>query len=380
MLLRHNLSSPIDVPPRARLRPPKAITPLSPHARLTSPQLHPLPLRIHHAIREDLEGITVVPPPEQADTDSLTFRELFGVHAVRGAEVIGVEDEDGNPSVYQTFNLVVRRNPKENNAKAVLDSIRTMIVDGVFVPAWLGDVLIGYGDPEQCIPANQPPLSRGEERAMLAERERIADELSGSQLDAVSSGLKHGLTLIDGAPGTGKTRVLVLALSNSALNELFEAAPSLAGQPRYFVRIGHGSETLKLNHSFSKEARVDNMLLRRLRCLELVKALAESLGGPGEAVSQSCETAEYFFDNAVNNVWESFEQLWEERKENLDVAAEFPFNAFFEGAGKSLVDGVLEKEEAEEEAMQKDKDNFQSWLNKASRSTTCSFSTYFGIV
>ncbi|KAK2940375.1 hypothetical protein BLNAU_24711 [Blattamonas nauphoetae] len=101
------------------------------------------------------------------------------------------------------------------------------------------------------------------------------------------------------------------------------------------------------------------MLLRRLRCLELVKVLAWSLGGPGEAVGQSCETAECFFDYAVKNVWENFEQLWEECEENLDVAAEFPFNAFFEGAGKSLVDGGLEKEEveAEAEAMQKDRDD-----------------------
>ncbi|KAK2941522.1 hypothetical protein BLNAU_23557 [Blattamonas nauphoetae] len=36
--------SPIDIPPRAHPHPPKAITPTSPHARLTSPQLHPLPL------------------------------------------------------------------------------------------------------------------------------------------------------------------------------------------------------------------------------------------------------------------------------------------------------------------------------------------------
>ncbi|KAK2951783.1 putative RNA helicase aquarius [Blattamonas nauphoetae] len=41
--------------------------------------------------------------------------------------------------------------------------------------------------------------------------------------------------------------------------------------------MGHGSKTHNLNNCYSKEGRVDNMLFRRLHCLELVKALANTL-------------------------------------------------------------------------------------------------------
>ena len=49
--------------------------------------------------------------------------------------------------VYQTFNVLMRRKPKENNFKAILDSIRQLMTTPLAVPQWLHDVLLGYGDP-----------------------------------------------------------------------------------------------------------------------------------------------------------------------------------------------------------------------------------------
>ncbi|PNW82948.1 hypothetical protein CHLRE_06g300750v5 [Chlamydomonas reinhardtii] len=49
---------------------------------------------------------------------------------------------------YATFNLLMRRKPKENNFKAVLESIRDLMNDDTAViPPWLHDVFLGYGDP-----------------------------------------------------------------------------------------------------------------------------------------------------------------------------------------------------------------------------------------
>ncbi|KAG2495214.1 hypothetical protein HYH03_006820 [Edaphochlamys debaryana] len=49
---------------------------------------------------------------------------------------------------YATFNLLMRRKPKENNFKAVLESIRDLMNDdSAVVPPWLHDVFLGYGDP-----------------------------------------------------------------------------------------------------------------------------------------------------------------------------------------------------------------------------------------
>ena len=41
----------------------------------------------------------------------------------------------------------MRRKPKENNFKAVLETIRHLMNTECVVPAWLHDILLGYGDP-----------------------------------------------------------------------------------------------------------------------------------------------------------------------------------------------------------------------------------------
>ncbi|XP_018426684.1 PREDICTED: intron-binding protein aquarius [Nanorana parkeri] len=49
--------------------------------------------------------------------------------------------------VYETFNLIMRRKPKENNFKAVLETIRKLMNTDCVVPDWLHDIILGYGDP-----------------------------------------------------------------------------------------------------------------------------------------------------------------------------------------------------------------------------------------
>ena len=49
--------------------------------------------------------------------------------------------------VYETFNIILRRKPKENNFKAVLETIRDLMNNECVVPDWLHDIILGYGDP-----------------------------------------------------------------------------------------------------------------------------------------------------------------------------------------------------------------------------------------
>lgn len=51
--------------------------------------------------------------------------------------------------VYESFNIIIRRKPKENNFKAVLETIRHLMNTVCVVPSWLHDILLGYGDPWQ---------------------------------------------------------------------------------------------------------------------------------------------------------------------------------------------------------------------------------------
>ena len=49
--------------------------------------------------------------------------------------------------VYETFNVIMRRKPKENNFKAVLETIRDLMNTECVVPDWLHDLILGYGSP-----------------------------------------------------------------------------------------------------------------------------------------------------------------------------------------------------------------------------------------
>ena len=55
------------------------------------------------------------------------------------------KDED----VYGSFNLLIRRKSKENNFKAVLETIRELMNTKTSVPEWLHDLFLGYGDPSK---------------------------------------------------------------------------------------------------------------------------------------------------------------------------------------------------------------------------------------
>jgi hypothetical protein len=131
--------------------------------------------------RFDTDGERRVP-----DEDDRTFPARYGVTLVRGCMILQVKDEQGkvvsepgspaasgnkrvfrvaldptqyamdakSPSgtdLYQTLNLVVRRHGKENNFKAVLETVRGLMagsgsIDRV-IPPWLQPVLLGQGDP-----------------------------------------------------------------------------------------------------------------------------------------------------------------------------------------------------------------------------------------
>ena len=45
--------------------------------------------------------------------------------------------EGGGEDVYETFNVLLRRSAKENNFKAILDSIRALMTTPLVVPDWL---------------------------------------------------------------------------------------------------------------------------------------------------------------------------------------------------------------------------------------------------
>jgi intron-binding protein aquarius len=138
---------------------------------------------------------------------------------------------------------------------------------------------------------------------------------TAAQVEAVRGALSPGLTLVIGPPGSGKTdtavqavalllrnfpssRVLLVAHSNAALNDLFAKLLARGVPPRHLLRLGAGERELEVEGDYSKAGRVAAALGRRASALAVVGALAGSIGVPGD-VGYTCETAEHFHTHHV---------------------------------------------------------------------------------
>uniref|UniRef100_A0A914HES8 Intron-binding protein aquarius n=1 Tax=Globodera rostochiensis TaxID=31243 RepID=A0A914HES8_GLORO len=204
--------------------------------------------------------------------DLRVFRVRFDANQYREDSLRGVETD-----VYFTFNLVVRRDPKTNNFRAVLATIRQLLNTECVVPDWLHDLILGYGEPDtahyskmhntvpsvdfndtflsfehlkNCFPNKQiicdeqnpkPPFrltfreflpqhdvedpakkdtsivvesQKSFNRIITEALHKNAIEFTSAQVEAVKAGMQPGLTLVVGPPGTGKTDVAVQIISN----------------------------------------------------------------------------------------------------------------------------------------------------------------------
>ena len=153
-------------------------------------------LNVRYEIKNEWEALrkhdvclllSIRSPKEMPDSNG-NFVEEFGIQSVRGCEIEGMLDENGrvieegpepkpemksetrtfrvwldcnqyksdldnvkdgvaDEDVYVTFNVLMRRKPKENNFKAVLATIRDLMNTKCVVPDWLLDIILGYGNP-----------------------------------------------------------------------------------------------------------------------------------------------------------------------------------------------------------------------------------------
>lgn len=187
-----------------------------------------------------------------------------------------------------------------------------------------------------------------------------------SQVEAIRDGMNPGLTLIVGPPGTGKTdvavqivanlhrnspteRILLVAHSNAALNDLFEKILERNVPARHLVRLGTGERELDVGGSFSQLGRVDATLARRLVLLDEVQRLAallhnfECSSSKIQLAGYTCEGAEHFERTHIDVSIAAFERtvynIGDEATVH-DIQAAFPFAAFFNKSAKNRRGGV----------------------------------------
>lgn len=353
--------------------------------------------------------------------------------------------EKGAESAYETFHILMRRKPKENNFKAILESIRDLMNEYCIVPDWLHNIFLGYGNPSAAQWTNMPDLLEvvdfkdtfldanhlrdsfsdfqvcfvrpdgaedlsprppfrikfpkamknnthalpgNKSRSMMTSNNRSMDNevcekeklivepyipsdpgpypqnqpkqnsvrFTPTQIGAIISGIQPGLTMVVGPPGTGKTdtavqilnvlyhncpsqRTLIITHSNQALNDLFEKIMQRDVPARYLLRLGQGEQELATDLDFSRQGRVNAMLVRRLELLGEVERLARSLQLP-EDVGYTCETAGYFWLLHVYSRWEQFLAACSQNHDKSTfIKDRFPFTDFFSNAPQPIFTG-----------------------------------------
>lgn len=97
----------------------------------------------------DANGRVIEDGPDPRPTlsgERRTFRVWLDCNQYR-EDSDRLQEAGGVDDVYEEFSIFMRRKPKENNFKAVLETIRHLMNTECVVPAWLHDILLGYGDP-----------------------------------------------------------------------------------------------------------------------------------------------------------------------------------------------------------------------------------------
>lgn len=318
-------------------------------------------------------------------------------------------------NVYEKFHLFIRRKPEQNNFKGVLETMRSLINTKSLVPDWLKNLIIGFGDPAEAhhtnlrgsaknsycldyfdtfldyqhlsdsfksVKPNYQLLEQNERKLPLKppfkvemndEEKKISVipynipirgpyptvmpkmnsvRFTPAQIEAITSGLQPGLTMIVGPPGTGKTdvavqilsalyhsypdqRTLIVTHSNQALNQIFGKMIELDVQEHHLLRLGHGEEDLDSEKDFSRRGRVQYVLKKRLELLIYVSKLARSLDlDPGQGFT--CESAGYFHFYHIISRWDEYINSIRGTENVNDIGNKFPFAKFFEDAQQPL--------------------------------------------
>ncbi|KAK9465895.1 P-loop containing nucleoside triphosphate hydrolase protein [Lipomyces arxii] len=330
-------------------------------------------------------------------------RPLYGKLARRRRLHVNIDPvafAQDSDKVYDSVNVIVRRRPRENNFKPVLDTLKELTLSEVTLPDWLVDVFLGYGDPEsvsyenlsvrpETIDMNDTFVSWGHIESSFEKVVTVGDnvmvppfvihetpdktfevstysqpslgphvtdarprntiQFTPKQVQAIYSGTNPGLTVIVGPPGTGKTDVLAQIISNinhaQSDQRTLVVANSTHALTKLFEKLGSldvaERHLLRLGHGEDDNDTYTGFgrvesLMNRRA--ELLRYVAK-LGNSVGAVGthgESCESAGYFYSVFVQPTWDKYLNARKSVQEVAVLASLFPFHSYFADAPQPL--------------------------------------------
>lgn len=90
----------------------------------------------------------------------------------------------GKPDIYESMNLVMRRRPRENNFRPILESIRSLTLSDIPLSSWLHEVFLGYGDPAGATYTHLPnKIERVDYRDTFLNWQHLIESLPGKTVE-----------------------------------------------------------------------------------------------------------------------------------------------------------------------------------------------------
>lgn len=87
----------------------------------------------------------------------------------------------GKPNLYESFNVVIRRRPQENNFKPILESIRSLTLSDVPLASWFQEVFLGYAAAGASQLASQ--LKKVDYRDTFIDWQHLIESLPGKTVE-----------------------------------------------------------------------------------------------------------------------------------------------------------------------------------------------------
>lgn len=224
---------------------------------------HDIIFLIHINQKGEIEMIRGCQVVYQQDQDGQTYTGL-GDNVVLKGEFrklsVQFDSKQMSSQTDYKFNLMIKKKKKENNFKPILENIESI---KPIMPEWLSDLYLGYG------------LETNNVSVPFKKRTRI--QYTEKQNQAIEKGMNHGLSIILGPPGTGKTfmtselvstiyenfpneKTLIITKTNYCLNEIFNQLKDI--DPKYLLRLGYD------NTELNRYGRVNHILQNRIDLLK----------------------------------------------------------------------------------------------------------------